>query len=285
MTARINGRCIGNNFFDGAMGMLGKDDNTAQRIWRIRNLIQTLEEVKDTIIKFLNSQETLNVPTQHMWISDVKEAYYNVVAGWQMLNATAKGEKTYAASSQQFLEAANSRVEQCISELRSIDDKHALELETKLQRAFNACHTAIVTELEPYIDPQDPNPPQKRIIKINESEYHLPCMICGEIAVIFELGEFLGESGMIYHGITHRTSLDLPMKDSIVHYLNHNNIAGIHSLVQEKKSMEDGLDAYCPECDKIYCKKHYHITEEWDEGFYDCSYGTCPEGHRRIIDD
>ncbi|MBI4280420.1 MAG: hypothetical protein HY660_18360 [Armatimonadetes bacterium] len=26
-------------------------------------------------------------------------------------------------------------------------------------------------------------------------------------------------------------------------------------------------------------------VEEWDAGFYDCSYGTCPNGHRRIIDD
>jgi len=265
--------------------MLGKDDDTAQRIWRIRNLIQTLEEVKDTIIKFLNSQTTLDVSTQHMWITDVKEAYYNVVAGWQMLDAVAKGKKTYVASSQRFLEAANSRVAQCISELRSVDDKLALELETKLQRAFNACHAAIVKELEPYIAPQHPNPPRNQIIQINEGEYHLPCMVCGEIAVIFELGGVLGESGIIYHGITHRTSLDLLMKDSIVQCLKHTNIAGIHSLVQEKKSMEDGLDAYCPRCDKIYCKRHYNVTEEWDEGFYDCSYGTCPEGHRRIIDD
>ncbi len=45
------------------------------------------------------------------------------------------------------------------------------------------------------------------------------------------------------------------------------------------------LDAYCPECYKIYCRAHYDINEKWEEGFYDCSYGTCPNGHRRMIDD
>lgn len=93
------------------------------------------------------------------------------------------------------------------------------------------------------------------------------------------------ESEAIYQGITHRTSLDLSMNDALVHHLEELNIAGIHKLVQTKKSMEDGLDAYCPECDKIYCRKHYHVTEEWDEGFYDYSTGICPEGHKRIIDD
>jgi len=45
------------------------------------------------------------------------------------------------------------------------------------------------------------------------------------------------------------------------------------------------IDAFCPDCDKIYCRNHYNVTEEWDEGYYDCSYGICPKGHRRMIDD
>ena len=49
--------------------------------------------------------------------------------------------------------------------------------------------------------------------------------------------------------------------------------------------MEDGIGAYCPRCDKAYCRFHYDLSEEWDQGFYDCTYGTCPEGHRRIVDD
>lgn len=42
---------------------------------------------------------------------------------------------------------------------------------------------------------------------------------------------------------------------------------------------------YCPACDRCYCRDHWAMAMEFDEGFYDCTYGTCPEGHRRMIDD
>jgi hypothetical protein len=42
---------------------------------------------------------------------------------------------------------------------------------------------------------------------------------------------------------------------------------------------------YCPGCDACYCRDHWHAEMEFDEGFYDCTWGTCPRGHRRMIDD
>jgi hypothetical protein len=45
------------------------------------------------------------------------------------------------------------------------------------------------------------------------------------------------------------------------------------------------VDAYCPECDKIYCWEHYNAKEEYDGGFYDCTYGEYPKSHKRMIDD
>ncbi|MFX1280585.1 MAG: hypothetical protein ACFFA3_14505 [Promethearchaeota archaeon] len=47
----------------------------------------------------------------------------------------------------------------------------------------------------------------------------------------------------------------------------------------------EGVDAYCPECDNIYCWEHYNAKEEYDDGFYDCTNDECPKGHKRIIDD
>ena len=42
----------------------------------------------------------------------------------------------------------------------------------------------------------------------------------------------------------------------------------------------------CPECDAVYCKAHWGpIEPEMDEGFYDATYGTCPKGHRIMLDD
>ena len=45
---------------------------------------------------------------------------------------------------------------------------------------------------------------------------------------------------------------------------------------------------YCPACDRCYCLDHWKVEAVFDSdfaGWYDCSYGTCPAGHRRIIDD
>ena len=46
---------------------------------------------------------------------------------------------------------------------------------------------------------------------------------------------------------------------------------------------------YCPECDRSYCIKHWDIVLKFDNdfmpGWYDCSYGTCPKGHKRMVDD
>jgi hypothetical protein len=42
---------------------------------------------------------------------------------------------------------------------------------------------------------------------------------------------------------------------------------------------------YCPPCDAHYCADHWQQEEVYDDGFYDCTYGVCPRGHRRLIDD
>ena len=45
---------------------------------------------------------------------------------------------------------------------------------------------------------------------------------------------------------------------------------------------------YCPTCQRSYCYAHWQMEKQWDEnfpGWYDCTYGTCPRGHRRLIDD
>lgn len=45
---------------------------------------------------------------------------------------------------------------------------------------------------------------------------------------------------------------------------------------------------YCPNCDRSYCNNHWRVELRFDDdfpGWYDCAYGTCPEGHRRLIDD
>lgn len=42
---------------------------------------------------------------------------------------------------------------------------------------------------------------------------------------------------------------------------------------------------YCRECRASYCGIHWETEVVMDEGFYDCTYGTCPKGHRSMIND
>ena len=42
---------------------------------------------------------------------------------------------------------------------------------------------------------------------------------------------------------------------------------------------------FCLQCEKAYCAEHWKTTPVFDDGFYDCIYGVCPEGHRQMLDD
>lgn len=46
--------------------------------------------------------------------------------------------------------------------------------------------------------------------------------------------------------------------------------------------------SYCPECKLCYCHQCWELETVFDEdfaGFYDCTYGICPHGHRCLVDD
>ena len=42
---------------------------------------------------------------------------------------------------------------------------------------------------------------------------------------------------------------------------------------------------YCPECARVYCVDHWKVIPVYDGDFFDCSYGYCPEGHKRLVED
>jgi hypothetical protein len=42
---------------------------------------------------------------------------------------------------------------------------------------------------------------------------------------------------------------------------------------------------YCPDCGLNYCGSDWETYVLFDEGFYDCTNGRCPEGHEHMLDD
>ena len=266
---------------------LNKENNESlERIWKIRDYIQELEDVKDEIVEFLSSEADLDNGTRNIWISDAKEFYFSTVTAWEMLHFTVRDIKNHLDDSKGFLYSAKSRLAQSISELKILDDKHIFKMITKANVAFEKCWDAFQREfklMEPDIIIEKPVP---RVIKKSNHEYQLLCSICGEIAVDFKIGigQFDKEEKLLYRGIIIGTSLNKGLAEEVFEILGNEDLTRVHEFMKNHHSYE-GVDAYCPECDKIYCWNHYKLEEEWDEGFYDCTYGECPKGHRRMIDD
>lgn len=256
--------------------------NTRERVWKIRDEIQKLEDVKDKIIDFLNTTEE---SIDGAWINDVKEVYYSIVSAWELLKGIADARTQYDDSARAYLELAKSRLEQTASELKILGEDGS-QLESELRETFEVCWKQISTELENLVEKEEFKAPTQRVIKYSDEEYHLPCSVCGRIEAGFKIGvSRTGKKRLYYIGIIKQGTLSLNDAKKIFRWLDEDKIAEVHSYVQKSIYLEEGIDAYCPKCDKIYCYRHYNVQEEWDEGFYDCTYGTCPLGHKRIIND
>ena len=263
------------------------DSVSLERIWKIRDYIQELEDVKDEIIEFISLDDDIDESTRNIWISDAKEFYFSTVTAWEMLHFTVRDMKNHLVDSKGLLYRAKSKLAQSISELKIFEEEKKLtKLIEKTEVAFEKCWNAFQHEyklMEPEMRITKPIP---RVIKKSNHEYQLPCSICGEIAIEYSIGvgQFDKEEKLLYRGIIFGTSLNKKLADELFEILKNEDIARAHEFMRKYHSYE-GLDVYCPECDKVYCWNHYKIEEEWDEGFYDCTYGECPEGHKRMIDD
>jgi hypothetical protein len=111
----------------------------------------------------------------------------------------------------------------------------------------------------------------------NES-YDLPCAACGEIAVTFQLCEDGVQANSIsnvngttrWNGETGQRLAELLAAGSARAVLDFFAAQGPFSC-----------PSYCPECDGVYCRKHYSVEEEWSGTWYTAGHATCPRGHKR----
>ncbi len=257
-----------------------------ERVWKLRDIIQELEEYKNKIISYWNSKKDFDESSKKMWISDAKEFYYQIVGAWQLLDSGIRDDKNLIDYSLDYLNNAKNSFTQSVSELKSDEDNDADELRRTITPVFDRCYeefkSIIIATRPKIVLTKTP----KRVIKKSDKSYRLPCFICGKIAVEFEIGiaMFDDKETLIYNGITHQSSLSKQLSELLFNILNREALSDLHEFMKKHHAYE-GLDAYCPECDRIYCWEHYNAREEFDDGFYDCTYGTCPNGHKRMIDD
>ena len=58
------------------------------------------------------------------------------------------------------------------------------------------------------------------------------------------------------------------------------------ALVELLREDPDLFAFVCRQCAVVYCEKCWTVgPPEFDDGFYDCTRGTCPKGHRQTLDD
>ena len=257
-----------------------------EKIWIIREYIQKLESIKNLILTHLDSLEKLDDSTKSIWISHVKEFYYYIVSAWETLQVNVSGKEINLDKSKGFLYGAQNRLSQIISELNIFQSNTTSDLITKAETAFKECWDAFWLIFTKLLPKKDLIKPKEIVIKISDLEYHLPCSFCGDNAVEFKIGEsrFSRVESLLFKGITHGTALKITLAEKLFKILENKDLLEIHNFMKKYHAYE-GLDAYCPECNKIYCWEHYNAKEEYDDSFYDCTMGICPKGHSRMIDD
>jgi hypothetical protein len=120
-----------------------------------------------------------------------------------------------------------------------------------------------------------------------------PCSLCGEIAATVTLIP----KNTDHPDVLNADAATLVLADFIgktQEQVGEQREAPLRDAIVEKDAKRlyevEHLWApfYCHQCQRSFCIKHWVVLPQFDEdfpGFYDCSIGTCPQGHRRKIDD
>lgn len=138
------------------------------------------------------------------------------------------------------------------------------------------------------------------IIADGKDKYYITCAECGKKTVSFGysldikdvqdeafLGH-LGEDYFLFQGITGSQAVPSEHVEAVIILLKAKILKDLCMYIDGIESFFTGVDAYCYKCNLIYCREHYNAEIIFDEeypGFYDCTMGTCPQGHERMIDD
>ncbi len=121
--------------------------------------------------------------------------------------------------------------------------------------------------------------PMRSALERCEADRTLHCEECGREVVRLALRKDL----LVVASPLRRMGISQDKLGEAPAMLLHAGAPTLHQAMQHAN--HDGLDFYCPDCDRQYCEAEYRCLPQWDDGFYDYTLGICPEGHERIVDD
>ncbi len=151
-----------------------------EKILNLRDYVQKLEDISENIINHLNSLKDLDDSTRNIWTSDVKEFFHNTVSAWEVLTTIKEGEPNLKNidNSKSFLYAARNHLSKIISELKIFPSQNTSKLVEKAEKAFKECWDAFWIIYKELLSKKEIVKPTKRVIKVSDLEYHLPCSVC-----------------------------------------------------------------------------------------------------------
>jgi hypothetical protein len=125
------------------------------------------------------------------------------------------------------------------------------------------------------------------VLRMSEQEFYLLCHECGKVAAWFKIAFDKSSSNKLlcYTGTCMSTSLPLTEATAVFSLLDRGDLSALDRHLLNFLTFSEGLDPWCPSCERIYCATDYHIEVSFDDGSYDASWGTCPKGHKRKLDD
>jgi hypothetical protein len=114
------------------------------------------------------------------------------------------------------------------------------------------------------------------------------CPACGDVAgqLVLQFFHLYGDVTLVIDGVVGQTTT----------WLSQEQARWLEEILKSGQARplfdwnDEWASFYCAECARVYCRKHWETEVVFDDdpampGWYDCTYGTCPKGHRRIVDD
>jgi len=120
--------------------------------------------------------------------------------------------------------------------------------------------------------------------KISDRHYQFICSHCGELAseIKNELSSISDTITWKYFGLISVQEINENFYQQIKDLLDKKELKNLNQFWKEKINFK-GVDSYCPDCDKFYCKRHYNLDTIYKNGIYEYTNGICPKGHNRKI--
>ena len=126
-------------------------------------------------------------------------------------------------------------------------------------------------------------------MSVSAEQIECRCAKCGGVAAQFSAwraGEgtgFMADRDRLERtGWFGQVLKPLPLTDAetLLEAIRAGNLAAL------AKADPDLFGFFCRACGSVYCSACWDIgAAEFDDGFYDCTRGTCPQGHEQVVDD